>query len=239
MFLVLIVMLSHTSFACEQTFRVSAADAWPPFSFKKGNDYQGIDIEIVEAVFSTAGYCWQYVSYPSSKRALKELELGNVDMLFAATKTDERSKYAHFSVSYRDEEMMVFSLVGAKNVDYFSIKHLFGVSRGSVYGRDFEVFRTFCPDCVVNTNNVSERFGMLRSKRVDYVIEERITGMNYIKTLGLDGIKLLPQPVHSEGLKFMFSKAHIKPEQLHKIDQAIRSNKELIQSKINSTYLKK
>tara|TARA_Y100001956_G_scaffold7962_1_gene6825 strand:- start:65 stop:289 length:225 start_codon:yes stop_codon:yes gene_type:complete len=74
---------------------------------------------------------------------------------------------------------------------------------------------------------------MLRSKRIDYVIEERITGMNYIKTLGLEGIKLLPQPVHSEGLKFMFSKAYIKPEQLHKIDQAIRSNKELIQSKVN------
>lgn len=50
-FLVLIVMLSSTSFACEQTFRVSVADAWPPFSFKMGNDYQGIDIEIVEAVF--------------------------------------------------------------------------------------------------------------------------------------------------------------------------------------------
>lgn len=238
-FYVLIVLLSPISFACEQTFRVSAADAWPPFSFKKGNDYHGVDIEIVEAVLSTAGYCWQYVSYPSSKRALKELELGNVDMLFAATQTDERSKYAHFSVSYREEEMMVFSLLEAKNVDYFSIKHLFGVSRGSVYGQDFEAFRTFCPDCVVNTNNVSERFGMLRSKRIDYVIEERITGMNYINNLGLDGIKLLPQPVHSEGLKFMFSKAHIKPDQLHKIDQAIRSNKELIQSKINSTYLKK
>ncbi|MEQ3512256.1 hypothetical protein ABMY35_02630 [Pseudoalteromonas sp. BZB3] len=68
------------------------------------------------------------MSYPSSKRALKELEVGNVDMLFAATKTDERSKNAHFSVSYREEKMMVFSLLRAKNVDYFSIKHLFGVA---------------------------------------------------------------------------------------------------------------
>ena len=108
-FIFLNLTVSPMSFACTKTVTISASINWPPISYLKNNTFHGLDIDILNHVLPKAGLCWNYVHYPSSSRSLKELKKGNVDILFAASITKEREKYAVYSAPYRDEVMQLFA----------------------------------------------------------------------------------------------------------------------------------
>ncbi|KNC68891.1 hypothetical protein AC626_01815 [Pseudoalteromonas rubra] len=59
---------------CGQTVTVSASDNWPPYSYRVGEQYHGLDIEILELVLKSANLCWRYVSFPSSSRTFEEFK---------------------------------------------------------------------------------------------------------------------------------------------------------------------
>jgi polar amino acid transport system substrate-binding protein len=90
----LMAMLPGTTWACEKSLRW---DDDPPFSMAHENGHiAGISVDFNRAVLARLGCQARLVKLPWA-RALKELELGRLDILPGAFKRPEREVYAYFS----------------------------------------------------------------------------------------------------------------------------------------------
>ncbi|TQF71152.1 substrate-binding periplasmic protein [Pseudoalteromonas luteoviolacea] len=236
--------------ACEKSLKVSVSSDWPPYSSKSEGAYHGLEIQLIELITREAGFCVQYVVLPSSSRTFKELQEGNVDIVPAASFTQSRRKYAEFSLPYRQEVMLLFAhksnalpfLSNGKlkgNALYSNLQNnIVAVSRGSVYGKSFSVFRNNCPDCVIETNLARERFNLVLKKRVEYVVEDNLTGAfliqkgNYAEHIQPTAISVYNNPVH-----YMIRPGSLTEQQLQRFNLAIIKNRDTIEQIINDYHV--
>ncbi|WP_160290462.1 substrate-binding periplasmic protein [Pseudoalteromonas luteoviolacea] len=251
-FFSLVILVSGASAAqkkCEETLRVSTSGNWPPYSERIGSHYVGLEIEIVELILRDAGFCWQYVELPSSSRAFKQFQENQVDLIPAASFTQPRRKYAEFSIPYRQEVMLLFthkhnqqSMLSFTKVTSSDLLESFGnnliaVSRGSVYGQPFADFRHACEDCVVETNFAHERFNLMNKKRVEYAIEDALTGVyllqrpEYKDTIKPTAIRIYENPIH-----YMLRPGMLTEKQLQKLNLAIIKNSQRIEEIIEAYH---
>ncbi|MCO7187451.1 MULTISPECIES: transporter substrate-binding domain-containing protein [unclassified Pseudoalteromonas] len=228
--------------SCDQTVTVSASDNWPPYSYRVGEQYRGLDIEILELVLKHANLCWRYVSFPSSSRAFEEFKKGKVDVIFAASFTQERRKFSEFSVPYRDEVMQLF-----RHADnplspqhafaptlHFLTKSLVAVNRGSVYGEAFSRVAQQCPDCVVDINLATERFNLLVRKRVDYAVEDLFTGIYLINREPYKAhVRASRLTVHKNPAHYMIRPGLFSEKRLQQFNLAIERNRAAIDELID------
>lgn len=175
--LVMALIFSQRVLSCAETLKVSVAERWPPYSYLENGTYQGLDIDILELLLSKADLCWEYFSYPSSARAFKELENGRIDLVFAASWNRERESFASFTLPYRNETMVLFSHTDQEKEFDFNLKSTVAVNRGSFYGNKFSDYRAQCDECIVEVNLTHQRFALLQNKRVDFSIEDELTGI--------------------------------------------------------------
>ncbi|KZN34515.1 hypothetical protein N480_21050 [Pseudoalteromonas luteoviolacea S2607] len=241
-FLMMISAVFCTSvFACDKTLKVSVSSDWPPYSSKHGNNYLGLEIQLIELVLKDAGFCWQYVVLPSSSRTFKQLQEGKVDIIPAASFTQKRRKYAEFSLPYRQEVMLLFT--HTKNtlpflddpqlrgsLLYANLRsNIVAVSRGSVYGQYFANYRNNCPDCVIETNLARERFNLVKRGRVEYAVEDNLTGAyliqheNFAQHIKPTSVSVYENPVH-----YMVRPGSLTEKQLQKFNLAIIKNSDAI-----------
>ncbi|MCF2907092.1 transporter substrate-binding domain-containing protein [Pseudoalteromonas sp. DL2-H2.2] len=243
-------LLSFTPFvsqaqACTQTVTVSASDNWPPYSFRSGEQYHGLDIEILELVLKSADLCWRYVSFPSSSRAFEEFKKGKVDIIFAASFTQERRRFSEFSVPYRDEVMQLFRHESnplspqralTPTLSFLS-KSIVAVNRGSVYGEAFSRVVQQCPDCVVDINLATERFDLLVKKRVDYAVEDLFTGIYLINRVPYKAhIRASRLTVHKNPVHYMIRPGLLSEKRLQQFNLAIIRNQAAIDALIDQHF---
>ncbi|TMN71738.1 hypothetical protein CWB85_09945 [Pseudoalteromonas sp. S1727] len=81
------------------------------FRFDGEHVLAGIDVDISRLVLTEAGFCSEFVRFPSSSRGLLELENGRVDLLTAASYTDSRAHTVIFQPP-----------IGANECDCFGMK---------------------------------------------------------------------------------------------------------------------
>jgi len=234
---------------CQRSLTVYANDEWPPYSYLDKNTFKGIEIDILEKVLLDAGFCWEYVSYPSSSRAIRELKKGNVDLLFAATFTDARNGKFLFSEPYREEKMVLFGRnshentsapISSQTLNYSDVqsmleKHITVINRGSVYGREFTKFKDACSDCIVELNLATERFSLVSSKRADYLVEDYFSGL-YILKNNIEyesSVMLLPTVIHLNPVHYMMRKDLLNQLELEKLNNSIQKNQTHIRDVIN------
>ncbi len=240
--LVVSLMLSPALGACKKTISVSAAENWPPYSYREGRTFKGLDIDIVELVLAKAGLCWKYISFPSSSRSLLELKKKKVDLIFAASHTDLRDDFADFSVPYRQERMQLFSHIDNKALPQLKPKKTVAVNRGSTYGVLFDRFRNTCAECVVETNLAIERFRLVKKKRTDYAIEDSLTGKYIIAKKGLAPyVQPTSLIVHNSPIYFMLRTQLLNKTELEILNTAIIESEAEIQTSIANyhTFLAK
>lgn len=81
--------------------------SWHPFSFRdEQQQLQGLDIDLLEAIFNRAGFHANYSEMPWA-RVLRELEFGTIQLTMSANQTAERDLYARFTLPYRNEETVL------------------------------------------------------------------------------------------------------------------------------------
>lgn len=81
--------------------------SWHPFSFRdEQQQLQGLDIELLEAIFNRADFEARYIEMPWA-RTLRELEFGSLQMTMTANKTVQREQFARFSIPYRHESTVL------------------------------------------------------------------------------------------------------------------------------------
>ena len=223
------MLVANASFACEQTLKVGIGQPWPPYVFKGERTLSGIDIDITRLVLKKAGFCSQFVLLPSSIRGLVELKKGTVDVLPAASYSDDRAKYSHFSLPYRRERMRLFWYENSAFIKH-DLQHLmhssktFVINSGGYYGEEFAQLsqQADYKNLIVPVKMINQRLLMLKAKRVDFMIDDEVSGLYLMAQKNITGISLHPYIVNDNPIHFMFSNKTVNTAQSQKIDDAIK-----------------
>lgn len=96
--------------ACRMTM---ALEQWPPYLYRDAQGHAtGLDLGLLHAIFKEA-HC-TLVTLPELPTARRQLlfQKGGLDLMLAASETQERHSYARFSIAYRDEAVGLFSKSG-------------------------------------------------------------------------------------------------------------------------------
>ena len=213
---------------CEMTLVVSTALEWPPYSWEVDGQYHGIDIQILEYLFSKLNYCWQYVAYPSSTRAFREFQKGNADVIFAASLTNERRRYAVFSEPYRQEDMHLIYHINDSDVAPYSENSTIVVNRGSYYGEAFALFKQQCPACVIELSLAFDRLKMVDLGRIQYAVEDMHAAEYLMITSDIHNIAIAEQSIHKNDVHFMFRPGVLTEQELKTFNETIVVNQSVI-----------
>ncbi|MBZ6071744.1 substrate-binding periplasmic protein [Aeromonas schubertii] len=85
-----------------QPLRVGWTD-WYPYSYRSAGNLTGLDVELTRLILEEAGFTPQFIEMPWA-RVLREIEFGSIDIGMSANNTEERARYARFSLPYRTEQ---------------------------------------------------------------------------------------------------------------------------------------
>ncbi|MCK9578662.1 transporter substrate-binding domain-containing protein [bacterium] len=139
--LLCMVLIPCITCASDDTVLASGHPDWQPAMYQSGESIVGIAPEIVTAVFGTLDLKVECI-YVGSWTNVQELgKRGDIDVIVAGYKTEEREKYFVFSDSFMSDNISVFSV---QNILYDKPESLKGyriaVSRGDSYGQGIDNF---------------------------------------------------------------------------------------------------
>ncbi|BCK63296.1 ABC transporter substrate-binding protein [Aeromonas caviae] len=219
--------------------------SWHPFSFRdEQQQLQGLDIDLLEAIFNRAGFHANYSEMPWA-RVLRELEFGTIQLTMSANQTAERDLYARFTLPYRNEETVLLirrqdkgrwqeitQLSDLLSRPDFTI----GLLRDFDYGTDF---RTFMQSPQMQQRllvrlKTEPLIKLLLAGRIQGVVMDPM-GLQQLNLAGIPLDQLTPlldiqqTPVH-----LMLSRRTTTPQQLQRLDEAIRA---LLQSPVYGQIL--
>jgi polar amino acid transport system substrate-binding protein len=234
LFITLFTFSAFNAWGCTKTLTVATNESyWPPYVILKNNTLGGTEIDVLNAIFKGSPYCLNFSVLPNSLRAFEELKQGRVDLIFAASKTTERAEYAHFTLPYRVEKMLLYKHANSPNVH--SINQLFsqsltvGVNRGSVFGETFEQLRLQYAEQVVLTSESKKRFGMLNKQRINYLIDDSLVAQHFTKQYSNIMPAALLKPINVNNVHFMLSKKTVTTDDIAVINSYIINNKAAIE----------
>ena len=224
----LLALLSPIAKSCEQTLRVGVVLPWPPFVFDGEQGLTGIDVDLSRLVLAKAGFCSEFVRLPSSTRGLVELEKGRVDVLPAASFTQSRAQYSYFSTPYRRERMRLFWYKDNKYrtadlAELLARNKSIVVNSGGYYGSEFEQLSQSndYKELIVRVPLLTHRLYMLKARRVDFMIDDEISGQYLISQEKISGIELHPYVIHDNPIQFMLSRKTVSQQDVNKINASI------------------
>jgi len=128
---------------CNKIFINGWQGEWEPFVLGTSENPSGLDMEILDSVINFIGCRYQNTKATIPwARAQEMLRHGKIDFLTSASKTKERSEYAHFIGPYRGEYVGIFVRKGESKKYHFSqpedlLKNNFilGITIGYSYGK--------------------------------------------------------------------------------------------------------
>ncbi|APJ15528.1 TPA: substrate-binding periplasmic protein [Aeromonas hydrophila] len=208
--------------------------SWHPFSFRdEQQQLQGLDIDLLEAIFNRAGFHANYSEMPWA-RVLRELEFGTIQLTMSANQTAERDLYARFTLPYRNEETVLLirrqdkgrwqeitQLSDLLSRPDFTI----GLLRDFDYGTDFRTF--------MQSPQMQQRL-LVRLKMeplIKLLLAGRIQGV-VMDPMGLQQLNLAGLPldqlttlldIQQTPVHLMLSRRTTTPQQLQRLDEAIRT----------------
>ncbi|MGL5842043.1 MAG: substrate-binding periplasmic protein [Aeromonas hydrophila] len=208
--------------------------SWHPFSFRdEQQQLQGLDIDLLEAIFNRAGFHANYSEMPWA-RVLRELEFGTIQLTMSANQTAERDLYARFTLPYRNEETVLLirrqdkgrwqeitQLSDLLSRPDFTI----GLLRDFDYGTDFRTF--------MQSPQMQQRL-LVRLKMeplIKLLLAGRIQGV-VMDPMGLQEMNLAGIPldqlttlldIQQTPVHLMLSRRTTTPQQLQRLDEAIRA----------------
>jgi len=234
LFITLFTFSAFNAWGCTKTLTVATNESyWPPYVILKNNTLGGVEIDVLKAIFKNSPYCLNFSVLPSSLRAFEELKQGRVDLIFAASKTADRAEYAHFTLPYRVEKMLLYKHASSPNVN--SINALFkksltvGVNRGSVFGDAFEQLRTQYANQVVLTEESKKRFTLLNKQRINFLIDDSLVAQYFTKQYSNIMPAPLVEPINVNNVHFMLSKKTVTADDIAAINSYITNNKAVIE----------
>ena len=140
----LLFQLANVAAAC--TLRL-APEEWPPYFYHNDKAVlNGVDYELLQAILNQAGCALQIEKEMPPARRNVLFQQGKLDLLMAATATEERRGFARFSLPYRQETVGLFTVpkkIGKyRNIasfqDIVTLRASLLAPRLGYYGEDYE-----------------------------------------------------------------------------------------------------
>ncbi len=216
---------------CGRTITLGAIE-WPPYTIWEGDRFaSGLDIELMAAIFGKAG-CSLHILRMPFKRALRDVELGELDGMPTVSFTEERARFGYYSAPVRSEVIAAFvrdSMAESDRPRSFdglvASPVRIGVVLGGWYGPAFE--KTRAADATFRARiktfeDFETLFRALEAGLVDVAVND-IAGGRYVaeRTIGSGNIQLLPFAVHVNDVHILFSRKTLAEPDVAAINQAI------------------
>lgn len=216
---------------CARTLVVAATGLWNGAGSEAAMESR-VDREWLDAIARESGICMQYDARETViARRLALIESGNVDLLVGASKTPERERYAHFTLPYREETVLLFARA-ERAAQYQTLRQFSDLQalsvpwlavRDSWLGPEFAAARK----ALLQRRQISEfdTFGqgvaMLRYGRGELLLAPD-TFAQYLAREKIRDVVRLPSVLHREPVYFMLSKVSVSEAELNQINTAIR-----------------
>lgn len=203
-------------------------EARKPYQFFENKKMQGIDVDLLAQAANESNCDLAFVE-KTWNELLVDVESGKVDVIAGATKTDERAKYADFSVPYREESFVLFvqsnSQFADKNiVNFLSLGNKIGVASGYYYGNEVADLMDHAQysQSFVSSKTNEANFYNVEYGRVHGVLVDPVEGRYIIKRKGLGSkMKASAIEIPADAVTYMFSQKSKHKEQLDKIKAGI------------------
>lgn len=226
LFVFALFLFSTRALSCELVVRVE--DYAAQSHRDENQQWQGIDIELTKALLNQAGCSYRFVPVPWG-RALKMLEVGELDVMLSVSKTTERTKFAHFIGPQRIEKIKIVSkadptIVVSSFKDILKIPLPLGIQEGAYYGESFNAFnKTLAPAdrYFFKVPNNDTKLSLLIKNRIFGFLEEQLNIEYEIRhELTPKDVFVHPIIVNQAPVYFAFSKESVSNNQLKAIERA-------------------
>lgn len=217
--------------ACSKVVSLGMID-WPPYIIWDGNIRpSGLDMELIDAVFQTAG-CTYTVHQLPFKRALKHVETGHVDGAPLVSYLPERARFGHYTLPLRQEIIGAFVRAETPTADrpqefddLVTSDKKVGIVLGGWYGPRLE-------RAMANNANFRARvqthedfealFQALATGAVDVAIND-VAGGRYIaeRTISDGAVHLLPFAVNVNEVHLLLSRKTVSNSDIETLNAAI------------------
>ncbi|KAF7775592.1 polar amino acid transport system substrate-binding protein [Pseudoalteromonas citrea] len=194
----------------------------------KALNWHGLDVDFAKALLDEVGCNYRFVSVPWG-RALKMLEIGEIDMMLSVSKTAQRMRYAYF-IGPQRMETIVFAMNAKHIYEVPSVEALFTLSspvaiqRDAYYGDTFEkrmVQEQDVDNHFIYVPDNQLKLNLLRHGRISGFLEEKYNILYQTQNNpDFMAIILSPLIVNEEPVYYAFSKQTISKVQYHKLKDA-------------------
>ena len=216
-------------------------NTWDPYQYLEESyagepsRLTGLDIQLTRAIMRQAGQDVLFKRIPWDQN-LKELQIGQCDILMGALSTPEREKYAYVSQPYRkeinvlyirrgEEKWLRFASVHEMLVNFKVTGFRLGAVRGFVVStREInEYIRNYQKTpLIVPAENQSENFRNLLEGKIDGFIVDRVVGATMAwRQQKQKLVTEHPDYLDTGQIHLLLSKKSCSPETLTRINRAI------------------
>ena len=177
--LIFLIVCSYAITTQEQTVIISGHYDWKPVMWQEGSEIVGIGPDVVKNVFNDMGIKSNSPYVGSWEQVQQKARMGDIDIVVALYKTEEREEYLYFSDPYVVDPISVFvkednefnpqakeDLLGKKGI----------VTVGDSYGQGIDDMITSKMLDVVEVNTPQEAFSLLNEEGADYFLYSTYAG---------------------------------------------------------------
>jgi polar amino acid transport system substrate-binding protein len=208
-----------------------ASESWPPYIYSGSNgEAMGADVELVRAIMQEAGCTLDIVAELPTLRREVLFRQGKLDLMLAASRTEERRGYARFSAAYRHERVGLFAATD-KQAQYAKIDSFDAIARQRIavlapragwYGPDYARAAS-AQDAGAWRNTFGtfrQGIQMFRAGRAELIMGDAAALQHEARQQGV-ALAALPYVPFSAPVHLMLNAASTTPGELDRINGAI------------------
>jgi polar amino acid transport system substrate-binding protein len=201
---------------------------WPPIMFKNGDVIDGAGPALVKKIFDSIGIPVSFPYAGTWDQVQAKARTGEVDVLVAAYKTDERQTYMDYSDPYTVDPIVLFVAKGKAFPfeTWDALKAKKGVAMiGDSYGQEFDDFSSTSLK-LARVATTDEALAMVLKGDADYFIYSLYAGnVQLNNTNQADKFEHIEKPVANENFYITISKKSPLVSYMPQINEAIAKYK--------------
>ena len=217
--LVALMILGTVAAAMADAVIVAFNPEYPPFEYVNGEEYEGYDVDLINAVAEKAGFEIEFEAMDFDAVVSSVQANPNTIGVSGISITEERQKNVDFSEGYINAGLIV---VVKKDSGYATADDL----KGKIIGVQMGTTSDFAATEITGQANVAEYKSFLNAimelqgNKVDAVIVDKPVGMAILASLGDDTLEIVDMGLQADWYGIEVNKEN--PELLEKINAALK-----------------
>ena len=183
----ILLLASLSASAEEKTLKACGHPFYPPVSWISDHQLHGLAAEVSRQIFTELGYQITFVADYLWKRCLREVELGNADIVVAAYRIPSRESFLQFSKEPVIADHVSLFINNDNPIDFNSLDDIkgktVGLLLGDSFGHQLDQFLLQHTEIEYVARN-HQNFAKLAHQRIDFMPLGRLSGQLQNQKLG-------------------------------------------------------